>query len=210
MAELKTLESSVLAHGFLPVAEPLARLSGPFEQWELIADSLPSLIKERKLREKVLELPLLTVNETSLPTKQHWRRAYAVITYISQGYIWEGGEDDLSDALPKQLAIPWIDVGSFLGLPPSPCYAAIILWNWNIKNPKEPLSTDNFKTLLTFTGTEDEKWFNLIHLRIELAAAPGIKALYACIQAIRRDNVEEVAQCLPISWLNVYQFLLPH
>ena len=103
------MEKPELVHGFLPVAEPLARLSEPFEPWERIADALPSLIKERKLREKVQELPLLTVNETSLPTKQHWQRAYAVITYISQGYIWESGEDDLSDTLPKQLVVPWVD-----------------------------------------------------------------------------------------------------
>ena len=93
----------------MDLAEPLARLSEPFEPWERISNALPSLIKERKLRKKVQELPFLTVNETSLPTKQHWQRAYAVITYISQGYIWEGGGDDLSDTLPKQLAVPWVD-----------------------------------------------------------------------------------------------------
>ena len=87
-------------------------------------------------------------------------------------------------------------MSSFLGLPPSPCYAAVILWNWNLKKPSQPLSTDNFKTLLSFTGTEDEEWFYLIHMRIELAAAPGIRALYACIQAIKKDSIEEVTQCL--------------
>ena len=78
-------------NGFLPDVEPLLRLSEYFEPLESIIDELPSLINERKLREKVHCLPLLTVSDTSLPTKQHWQRAYCVLSYISQGYIWEGG-----------------------------------------------------------------------------------------------------------------------
>ena len=190
------MDFSGLDCGFLPESEPLVRLPNIFKPWEFIIDDLPSLIKERKLRDKVQRLPLLTVSDTSLTTKQHWQRACCVLTYISQGYIWEGGEDDMCDSLPKQLAIPLSDVSSNLGLPPSPCYAHFCLWNWCLKNPSEPPSADNFKCPLSFTGTEDEEWFYLIHIRIELAAVPGIKAINACIEAMKRNDKQEVMQCL--------------
>ena len=182
-------------YGFLSEDIPLARLSGAFESWECMVDDFPSIIKSGKLREKVDQLPLVTVNDLSLPDKQHWQRAYCVLSFISQGYICE---DDQCISLPKQLAIPLVDVSSKLGLPPSPCYAAFILWNWRLKNPDEPVSTHNFKTALSFTGSEDEEWFYLIHIRIELAAASGIKAVVACIEAMKKDDEQKVAQCLNI------------
>ena len=182
-------------YGFLSEDIPLARLPGPFESWERIADDLPSIIKSGKLREKVDQLPLVTVNDLSLPDKQHWQRAYCVLSFISQGYICE---DDQCISLPKQLAVPLVDVSSKLGLPPSPCYAAFILWNWRLKNPDEPVSTHNFKTALSFTGSEDEEWFYLIHIRIELAATSGIKAVVDCIEAMKKDDEQKVAQCLNI------------
>ena len=189
------METGLGKYGFLSEDIPLARLPGPFESWERIADDLPSIIKSGKLREKVDQLPLVTVNDRSLPDKQHWQRAYCVVSFISQAYIWE---DDQCISLPKQLAIPLVDVSSKLGLPPSPCYAAFILWNWCLKNPDEPVSTHNFKTALSFTGSEDEEWFYLIHIRIELAAASGIKAVVACIEAMKKDDEQKVAQCLNI------------
>ena len=182
-------------YGFLSEDIPLARLPGPFESWERIADDLPSIIKSGKLREKVDQLSLVTVNDRSLPDKQHWQRAYCVVSFISQAYICE---DDQCISLPKQLAVPLVDVSSKLGLPPSPCYAAFILWNWRLKNPDEPVSTHNFKTALSFTGSEDEEWFYLIHIRIELAAASGVKAVVACIEAMKKNDEQKVAQCLNI------------
>ena len=182
-------------NGFLPDVEPLLRLSEYFEPWESIIDELSSLIKERKLRDKVQLLPLLTVSDTSLTTKQHWQRAYCVLIYISQGYIWEGGEDDMCDSLPKQLAVPLSDVSSMLGLPPSPCNA-LILWGWRLRNPNEKLASNNFKTMFSFTGTEDEEWFFLIHIHIELAASPGINAVIASTEAIKKNDEQEVTQCL--------------
>ena len=182
-------------YGFLSENIPLARLSDPFESWERIADDLPSIIKSGKLKEKVDQLPLVTVNDRLLPNKQHWQRAYCVISFITQAYI---REDDQCISLPKQLAVPLVDVSSNLGLPPSPCYAAFILWNWRLKNPDEPVSTHNFKTALSFTGSEDEEWFYLIHIRIEHTAASGIKAVVACIEAMKKGDEQKVAQCLNI------------
>ena len=183
--------------GFLSKVE---RLPSSFERWESIVKDLSTLLEEpQKLRNEVDSLPLITVDDSSLPTKQHWQRAYCVITFISQAYRSIGQADgSLCTSLPRQLAVPFVAVSKKLGLPASPCYAAFVLWNWHLKNPNEPLSKDNFKIALSFTGRKDEDWFYLIHMRIELAAAPGIKAVVDCIEAIKKDDQQEVMRCLEI------------
>ncbi|XP_011404257.1 PREDICTED: indoleamine 2,3-dioxygenase 1-like [Amphimedon queenslandica] len=179
--------------GFLSKVE---RLPSSFELWESIANDLPTLLKDsgKQLIDKVDRLPLITIDESSLPTEQHWKRAYCVITFISQAYRSIGQ----CTSLPRELAVPLVAVSSHLGLSPSPCYAAFVLWNWHLKNPSEPLSKDNFEIALSFTGSKDEAWFYLIHMRIELAAAPGIKAVIDCIEAIKKDDQQEVMRCLKI------------
>lgn len=184
-------------YGFLSKCQS-KRLPSSFEPLESIAENLPTLMKEHQLRDKVHHLPLLTVNESSLLTEEDWQRAYSVVTFISQAYINQKGEGDLCTSLPKQLAIPWTAVSSHFGLPPSPNYAAFVLWNWCLKNPDKPLSTDNFEVALSFTGGKDEAGFYLIHMHIEFAAAPGIKAVVACIEAIKKDDEQEVIHCLKI------------
>ena len=184
-------------YGFLSKCQS-KRLPCSFEPWESIVNNLPALMKEHQLRDKVHHLSLLTVDESSLLTEEDWQRTYCVITFISQAYIAQSGEGDPCTSLPKQLAIPWTAASSHFGLPPSPNYAAFVLWNWHLKNPDESLSTDNFEVALSFTGGKDEAGFYIIHMRIELAAAPGIKAVVACIEAIKKDDQEEVMCCLKI------------
>ena len=185
--------------GFLSKVE---RLPSSFEVWESIVRDLPTLLKDsgKQLRDKVDRLPLITVDDSSLPTKQHWQRAYCVITFISQAYRSAIGHVDLCTSLPRQLAVPLVAVSSHLGLSASPCYAAFFLWNWHLKYPNEPeaISEDNFEVALSFIGSKDEDWFYLIHIRIELAAAPGIQAVVDCIEAIKKDDQQEVMRCLKI------------
>ena len=185
--------------GFLSEIECLP---SSFDMWESIAKDLPTLLKDsgKQLIDKVDRLPMMTVDESSLPTKQHWQRAYCVITFISQAYRSAIGEGnvDLCTSLPRQLAVPLVAVSKHLDLQASPCYSAFVLWNWNLKNPNEPLSEDNFKVALSFTGSKDEDWFYLIHMRIEHAAAPGIQAVVDCIEAIKKDDQQEVMRYLKI------------
>ena len=175
--------------GFLPEEPPLSRLPDHYEQWETIIDALPELLKEWKLRDKIKELPLFPVSDSWLPTEQHWQRTYCVLTFLSQGYLWERGESGTVSILPQQLAIPWWEVSARCGLPPVGTYTSTVLWNWSLKDPSCSISFDNLRTMFSFTGTRSEEWFYLVPLGIELEAAVGVKAVVDCLTAVvNKDN----------------------
>lgn len=180
---------------FVPEESPLDALPRFYEPWENIVRQLPKLIKDGKLRETVADLQILPVSHSLLPTNRHWQRAYSVLTFISQGYLFEN-VTSVVDTLPKQLAIPWVEVSRQCGLPPVTTYAAVVLWNWKLINPNKPPSLDNVRALFTYTGTHAEEWFYIVHLAIELAAAPGIKSANECYEAISKEDSEKVVASL--------------
>ena len=182
--------------GFLPQEPLLSRLPGHYEQWETIIDVLPQLLKEWKLRDKIKELPLLPVSDSWLPTERHWQRAYCVLTFLSQGYLWERGESGTVSILPQQLAIPWWEVSARCGLPPVMTYSSTILWNWTLKDPNGPISFNNLRTIFSFTGDRSEEWFYLVHQGIELVAAVGVKAAVDCLTAVAHQDNDSIIQCL--------------
>ena len=189
--------------GFLLREPLLPRLPDRYEQWETINDVLPELLKEWKLRDKIEELPLLPVSDSWLPTERHWQRAYCVLTFLSQGYLWERGESGTVSILPQQLAIPWYETSSRCGLPPVTTYASAVLWNWSLKDPDQPISFDNLRTIFSFTGDRSEEWFYLVHQGIELVAAVGVKAAVDCLTAVAHqdnesiiENLNKVTECI--------------
>ena len=191
------LSSFNISHtGFLPQEPLLSRLPDHYEQWETIIDVLPQLLKEWKLRDKIKELPLLPVSDSWLPTERHWQRAYCVLTFLSQGYLWERGEGGTVSTLPQQLAIPWCETASRCGLPPVITYASAVLWNWSLKDPDEPISFNNLHTIFSFTGDRSEEWFYLVHQGIELEAAVGVKAAVDCLRAVAHQDNNRIIQYL--------------
>lgn len=77
--------------GFLPDRPPVERLSNPYyDHWEDISCDLPQLIASDGLKDKLESLPVLST--AMLDTKEEWRRAYVVLSFLSQGYIWSGNQ----------------------------------------------------------------------------------------------------------------------
>lgn len=73
--------------GFLPTSAPLERLPHAYyEPWETLGSLLPHLIKDGVHRDHIAVLPLLTT--TFLSTVEEWRRAYVVLGYLSNAYIF--------------------------------------------------------------------------------------------------------------------------
>ena len=191
------LSFNIFSHSaFLPEEPPLSKLPDHYEQWETIIDVLPQLLEEWKLRDKIKELPLLPVSDSWLPTERHWQRAYCVLTFLSQGYLWERGEGGTVNTLPQQLAIPWHETASRCGLPPVLTYASAVLWNWSLKDPDGPISFDNLHTIFSFTGDRSEEWFYLVHQGIELEAAVGVKAAVDCLRAVADQDNSHIIQYL--------------
>lgn len=81
---------AITRNGFLPAESPSELLSDPYyEPWELVAQHLPQLIDEDRIRDEVSKLPVLDTHR--LLSEAEWRRAYVVLAYIAHAYIW-GGE----------------------------------------------------------------------------------------------------------------------
>lgn len=76
--------------GFLPSVPPLERLPNPYyEPWEKIATSLPRYIHDRTLKARIHSMPVLSTS--FLHTDREWQRAYVILGYICNGYLFGGG-----------------------------------------------------------------------------------------------------------------------
>lgn len=59
-------------------------------------------------------------------------------------------------------------------------------------------TAENLKVAVTFTGSDEESWFVVVHVLEETAAAPGLEPLItACNASLSRDN-ETLESCLMI------------
>ncbi len=73
-------------HGFLIPEPPLDTLPKYYEEWEEICSNLYTLRIEKKLAGKVTSLPTLSTN--NLVHEPEWRRAYVLLGFITNAYIW--------------------------------------------------------------------------------------------------------------------------
>lgn len=92
-------EFSVTKNAFLPEKSPLHILSDSYyEPWELVAQHLPELIDQGRIHGAVKGLPLLSTDR--LKSEAEWRRAYTMLGFISQAYIWGGDKpEEVSSSL---------------------------------------------------------------------------------------------------------------
>ena len=185
--------------GFVPETPPLSRLSnGVFSRWEELMDQLPMLIKEHKLREKVDSLPEVEFSEKTLKSEREWQRAYVMLSFLSQGYVWMEGERGLVNKIPRKLAVPWCSVAEYVTVQPIITYASTVQYNYELIDPKGPLGGDNLRAIATFTGTEDESWFYIGAIFVETAAVPGLKAMERIYDAMTVDDYQSIAKNLQI------------
>ncbi|KAF2117593.1 Indoleamine 2,3-dioxygenase [Lophiotrema nucula] len=167
-----------LETGFLPTKTPLDRLSSvKHAPWENIFDQLPSLISASQVRASIIALPVLNCDE--LATVEEYRRAYAILSLLTNAYIWNGPSP--SDYLPPCIVVPLLEVANVLHTKPLVTYAAIVLWNFRIRFHTP--STHNVEALGTFTGSEDESWFVAIMVAIETQGGKCIALLLKIISA---------------------------
>ena len=185
-------------NGFLGAAEPLKKLPGHyFAKWEELLSDLPRFIQRQTLRDVIHQLPELEFSNSTLKNEEEWKRAYLLLCFLGQGYIWMAGEAGIVDTVPKKIAIPWFSVSRHLGIQPIGTYAAFVLYNYGIGDPG--ISTDrmdNLHALLSFTGTGDESHFYLIHVQMELAAAPAITAVASIYDKMHLQDNRGVMECL--------------
>ncbi|PIK61731.1 putative indoleamine 2,3-dioxygenase 2 [Apostichopus japonicus] len=119
---------------------PLSELPEYFKPWTDIAHQLKQLIDEKKLRDEVHKLPLLDHNK--LKSKAEWEAAHLFLAYISQGYVWQDGEEGIPEILPKCLAVPFHAASQHLQIPANYNQFNSVLVNWRLRDPQKPFQLE--------------------------------------------------------------------
>ncbi len=188
-----------LKHGFLGDDLPLQSLSCYFQQYETLLARLPLELKNGSLRNSVEKLPELEFNANTLHSEQEWERAYLLLSFLGQSYIWMEGENSVVDKLPKKLAVPWVSVSKHLGMKPAGSYAATVLYNYGVKDQNLPWdSLDNLYALHTFTGSTDESHFYLIHVLMEMTSSPAMQAIAKMHNLMEMEDKESIIDSLKV------------
>jgi indoleamine 2,3-dioxygenase len=79
-----------LDSGFLSHAAPLRKLSDVYyHPWETAIKDLPRLVECKIIRSVVEQLPVLSTCHLTTPSE--WQRAYVLLGFLTQAYIW--GDD---------------------------------------------------------------------------------------------------------------------
>ncbi|KAJ3174791.1 hypothetical protein HDU87_006907 [Geranomyces variabilis] len=174
-------------YGFLPANPmPIRRLPAAYEPWENILDNLNALLLAGSLRKTVENLPLLSTD--LLANDREWQRAYLVLSFIGQAYVW-GHSQQASEVLPVTIARPWNSCSERLGLLPVITYASVTLYNYRLIDPSGPLKLDNMAVMHTFTGS-DEAWFYLVSIASEAEGAPALSAILSAMHAVKAQDLE--------------------
>ncbi|XP_047237501.1 indoleamine 2,3-dioxygenase 2-like [Girardinichthys multiradiatus] len=179
--------------GFV-LPDPLENLPSYYQPWMDIALRLPELLHSNELRSHVNKMPLLSTR--FLKDHRELRLAHLVLSMITMGYVWQEGENNTVEMLPRNLAVPYWEVSQCLGLPPILTHADAVLANWKRKDPEGPFDMENLEVLVRIPGGDSVKGFFLVTLLVELAAVPAIRSIPTVINGVRCGHMEAVAKAL--------------
>ncbi|XP_077979381.1 indoleamine 2,3-dioxygenase 2-like [Glandiceps talaboti] len=176
---------------------PLQELPPYFQIWNELGNDLTDLILHGTLREKIHEMPLL--DHILLEGHRQLRLAHLILSCLTSGYVWMGGEQDIPDRIPENLAIPFWRVSERLNMPAAVgMHCSVCLANWKLKDPTGPLQLENMDTIIKIQGGVDEAWFFLISVQVELDTAPALVNIVKAQQAVKDQDI-----CTMIESLNV-------
>ncbi|KAF5630183.1 acetyl synthetase [Fusarium sp. NRRL 25303] len=145
-----------------------------YEQWETLASSLPSRIRDGSLRHQVSLLPVL---ETEfLVTDAEWQRAYVVLGFLANTFIF--CQYPPSERLPLSIAEPMMIVSCYLGL------------------PRLPVS-EQIHTLVSFTGSQEESAFFSVSVAIEKSTEAGNEKQLTAYLFEARITIDSMTSILP-------------
>lgn len=182
--------------GFLPRRSPPPLSADCFREWERLLAHLPRLLETKALRSEVDSLPEADFSDTTLKCEEEWRRAYVLLCFLGQAYIWMEGQAGLVDKVPRKLAVPWVAVSEKIGLKPVITYAGGVLYNFQFIDPSGPRDISNMRTPQSFTGREDESWFFVVHCCVEMAAGRGLEAVVRSYGCMANGDHASLCQCL--------------
>lgn len=178
--------------GFVPPHDPLKRLPDAFSAWEAIVPGISALIRSRRLRAAIGQLP--QCDPSIISDRREQERALLLLTVLANGWVWGGDEPHMT--IPRQIAIPLCRLADAMGRPPIVHYASMALHNWQRIDAASPVSADNARMQVQFLGGVDEDWFFIASLGVELAGAPLLGWVWAAVIASHRSDDAELAAVL--------------
>lgn len=179
--------------GFLLTPYPDQSLSSYFSVWDQAALHLPSWIEAGTVSDEVARLPFKDPGRIS--SKGEMERAMLVLSFLGNALVHTSGPSPL---VPRNLAVPWRYVSTRVGRPPVLAHASAVLANWRRKDGTGVVSLENIEPLVTFTGTDDEKWFYMITVEIESQAAEALSAIALALEYCTANNAEYLLQQLKV------------
>lgn len=186
-------DSFGLDRGFLPANDPLLKLPEQYKIWDQMGRELPKLLISTGSG-VFQDLPVLSPNRlTSIPQLE---RAMMLLSFFGHAFIW--GDKNPASYLPKSIALPWYQVAEKLQRPPVLSYASYALNNWRRIRKENPVELGNITLLQNFLGGMDEEWFVLVHVEIEMKAAPALQAFNDAQKAVQEKNDTLLEQKLEV------------
>ncbi|KAL6240551.1 hypothetical protein RBB50_012570 [Rhinocladiella similis] len=197
-----------LCTGFVPSQS--TELPAYYTPWRSLCSKIPHLLQMQSVRSTVDTLDVLDTDH--LTTLAHWQRAYILLGYLSQAYIWQDRSNP-SPTIPASIADPFLKVCDHLGMLPVLSYAGSSLWNWEPvthhddrnntscsgSSSSSPDLSDfsTIKCYTSFTGTRDEDAFNLVPSMVEAEAGHLITLLLNAVDVYHRPASSQL-HLLPV------------
>ncbi|KIW94535.1 uncharacterized protein Z519_04511 [Cladophialophora bantiana CBS 173.52] len=183
--------------GFVTVRP--TELPGCYTPWCKLISDLPHLLESKTLQTQVDNLEILTTDH--LTTPEHWQRAYVVLGFLTQAYLWQE-KSNPSEVIPASLGEPFLEVCDHLGTKPVLSYAGLCLWNWvqrgqdiRLQSLQALADFQDIKSFASFTSTRDEDAFYLVPVMVE---AQGGKLIKLMLDTIAADQKGESPDLVPI------------
>jgi indoleamine 2,3-dioxygenase len=166
-------------------------LPAQFDPVVSAAERLTGLISSTRLRHFLDKLPDPLIEDWAKTAPEEQVRAAMVrYSFLVQAYVW--GEPATPAQLPANLARPIVAIADRLGQAPLLPYSGYVLDNWARIDKTAPLTLDNVRMVQNFAGGEDENWFVLIHIAIELEA--GV-LLDCAVKLVTASKAGDAATC---------------
>jgi indoleamine 2,3-dioxygenase len=164
-------------HGFLPIKEPLRELPSQFNELQEITNNMKDyILKKDEIVSKVKELKNYVDEINDSLDKFLICALFRAYTFITSAYLLEssfvefkttGEYGSARRSIPKNLAQPLYKLSEMIGVYPWLEYSyAYALGNWYRKDESKGMELENLKLAVSFSGSEDEEGFILVHVAI--------------------------------------------
>ncbi|BFZ17228.1 hypothetical protein BsWGS_20267 [Bradybaena similaris] len=184
--------------GFM-LPDPLKSLPAYFEPWNELANSLPDLVREKTFRDAVAKLPLLDHNQ--LEGHHELRLAHLQLSLITAGYVWQNGDKGVVKVLPKNVAVPFFNISSQLGIKPILSHLSLALANWSLIDPN-----GNLECLYHLPGGAPADWFCIVTFMVEFGFSKCLQCTVRIVELLssleagvtehEEETETEISQCL--------------